>query len=525
MDLDLLLLIIYTSVCGGLLGAFTGITPGLHVNTMALMVLLGSSFLLTEVGGMLPFFQVEPSLAPVLIASLLVSAAVSHSFLDFLPSVFFGAPEESECLTMLPGHRLLLAGRGMEAVTIAAEGSLIGAMLSLVICAPLLYIGPAVSLQARLEPYMPGLMLMAIALMLMNERDQGGAEYELVAERIVLGGELPSSPPLPVDGSRDAIRGQVRADGPLVRIIEHGSNSWRLRRHRNIRPGEYLIIGTWRSRRSRWKRLAWALTVFLLSGLVGLAVLDGRSRLAGTFDGMGSSLLLPLLTGLFALPSLMASTRSGDIPAQDISARRGTDIRTSLQGSLAGLFAAWVPGVTATSGTVLAQQLARAEEEDNDDRALRFIAMTASLGTAATVFGVLALSLTGSGGTGVLVAVSDIVPTTVDMPSLSAALLLSVLTASVLGYFLTNACGARLASSLAGRSSGSISRIILAFEVLLCLVLTGLPGIAVMACCTILGMLPPQVGVSRICLTGCLLFPLCLGCFGAESLLLPYLGG
>ena len=200
-------------------------------------------------------------------------------------------------------------------------------------------------------------------------------------------------------------------------------------------------------------------------------------------------------------------------------------MRTNVQGSLAGLFAAWVPGVTATSGTVMAQQLDDHPEEDQDEGALRFIAMTAALGTAATVFGVMAFCLTGSGGTGVLVAVGDIVPDGVDVAALSAVLLLSVLISSLVSYRLTCACGRRLASSLSGRSSGAISIAILIFELALCLALTGLPGMVVLAACTVLGMLPPQVGVSRVCLTGCLLFPLILSNFGIDVLLFPLLGG
>ncbi|OPY31437.1 MAG: Tripartite tricarboxylate transporter TctA family protein [Methanomassiliicoccales archaeon PtaU1.Bin124] len=524
MDPLFLLLVFYASICGSLLGAFTGVTPGLHVNTMALLVLITSSSSLAILGGILISFEVDPSLAPVILASLLVSAAVSHSFLDFLPSVFFGAPEESECLSMLPGHRLLLAGRGLEAVTVAAEGSLIGALLSIIVCAPLLVLGPMMQLDAHIEPYIPGLMLMAVALLILNERGKG-AEFIFVVEKVSLPASLSVDPPIPSDGRKGLICGQVVKDCPLGRRVVIGMQSFVLKRHGGVGQGTFLLTGTWRSRRRRWVRPSWALLIFFLSGLVGLAVMDGRSRLTGTFDGMGTSLLLPLLTGLFALPSLLGSTDSGSIPKQDLNAKRSPGMDTSVQGSLAGLFAAWVPGVTATSGTVLAQQLSIPPDEDPDDSALRFIAMTAALGTAATVFGVLALCLTGSSGTGVLMAVTSIVPGTMDITALSSALLLAVLVASFMAYFLTGLCGRRLATSLSGRSSGPISRAILTFEVVLCLAMSGIPGMAVLIASTTLGLMPPQVGVSRVCLTGCLLLPLLLGCFGLDTSLYPFLGG
>jgi TctA family transporter len=165
VELTLLLLVLNFSLIGAALGTFTGLTPGVHVNTLALGVLLASAVLNGEVGRLLALIGSDPALAPLMLSSLLISASVVHSFLDFIPSVFFGAPDEPDSLSVLPGHRLLLQGKGLYAVVCAASGSLIGAAFSLCLCPLiLLALGPPFNAQDRLEPLVPGLLLSAAVL-------------------------------------------------------------------------------------------------------------------------------------------------------------------------------------------------------------------------------------------------------------------------------------------------------------------------------------------------------------------------
>jgi len=57
--------------------------------------------------------------------------AITHTFLDTIPSVFLGAPDESTVLSVLPGHRMLLQGKGYEAVMLTVIGSLASLILVL----------------------------------------------------------------------------------------------------------------------------------------------------------------------------------------------------------------------------------------------------------------------------------------------------------------------------------------------------------------------------------------------------------
>ena len=57
--------------------------------------------------------------------------AITHTFTDFLPSIFLGAPDEDTALSTLPGHRFLLKGKGYGAVRLTLIGSFFGLLVAL----------------------------------------------------------------------------------------------------------------------------------------------------------------------------------------------------------------------------------------------------------------------------------------------------------------------------------------------------------------------------------------------------------
>jgi putative membrane protein len=96
-------------VFGGVaLGAASGLIPGLHVNTLAL--------LLASVAPAVPG-------PPRLVGAAMLAAGVVHSFLDAVPALALGVPDPAMAATALPGHRLVVAGRGREAIRLSALGS------------------------------------------------------------------------------------------------------------------------------------------------------------------------------------------------------------------------------------------------------------------------------------------------------------------------------------------------------------------------------------------------------------------
>ena len=80
---------------GILIGIFTGLCPGIHVNMVSVILITLSPVLLT----------IAPPLA---LAAFIISLGITHSFLDTIPSIFLGAPDEDKVFSVLPGHKMLL---------------------------------------------------------------------------------------------------------------------------------------------------------------------------------------------------------------------------------------------------------------------------------------------------------------------------------------------------------------------------------------------------------------------------------
>jgi len=96
-------------ILGALAGCFTGLLPGIHVNNVVIVLLSLSPLVLSH-------FDVYQ------VTGFIIAMAVVHTFVDFIPSIFLGAPQEDSVLSVLPGHRMLLAGRGYDAVRLTVVG-------------------------------------------------------------------------------------------------------------------------------------------------------------------------------------------------------------------------------------------------------------------------------------------------------------------------------------------------------------------------------------------------------------------
>ena len=139
------------SLAGAGMGTFSGLVPGIHVNTLAAVMLASYPAMEASLSGFL-----DPQSAAVAVCCCIMSASVIHSLLDFVPSVFVGAPDSEDCVSVLPGHRLLLQGKGMAAVRSAAVGSLVGTSAAILLAIPLqwLMLSGAEGVLDRISPFM-----------------------------------------------------------------------------------------------------------------------------------------------------------------------------------------------------------------------------------------------------------------------------------------------------------------------------------------------------------------------------------
>ncbi|MDD5112376.1 MAG: tripartite tricarboxylate transporter permease, partial [Candidatus Altiarchaeota archaeon] len=146
------------ALAGSLIGTLTGLTPGLHVNTVCVIGL-----------GLYP----KLGLSTIDFGVIMVAMALTQNFIDFIPSIFTGVPEEETALSILPAHRLVIGGRAQEAVALTAYGSLLGVIYSLILLIPTLYIIPIA--YETLKGTVMYIVLAAVIVLIIREKNKAGA--------------------------------------------------------------------------------------------------------------------------------------------------------------------------------------------------------------------------------------------------------------------------------------------------------------------------------------------------------------
>lgn len=116
--------IILALTTGLLTGTITGLTPGIHINLIG--TLLISTFLLP--------------LNPLYLIIFIISMSITHTFIDFIPSIILGCPDTDTELGILPGQKLLQKGKGYEAILLTTYGSLIAIIILTIIAFPSLFL-------------------------------------------------------------------------------------------------------------------------------------------------------------------------------------------------------------------------------------------------------------------------------------------------------------------------------------------------------------------------------------------------
>ena len=152
-------LVLFAMIIGMMMGSLTGLIPGFHVNTVAMVLLT-----------LTPLF-VSYGIPLKMVAVIIISCGTVHTFVGYVPAALLGAPEDSTALALLPGHRMLLAGHAPLGVAWSARGSQLGLLLSL----PLLVVGrilfgPELGLYQDVRTQLPWILLGITLMLLYTER-------------------------------------------------------------------------------------------------------------------------------------------------------------------------------------------------------------------------------------------------------------------------------------------------------------------------------------------------------------------
>jgi len=446
-------------------GTGTGLAPGLHVNNVALVLLASRGAFEHAILSVFPTAAAAELIA--IESSFIMGTVIGHGFLDFIPSVYLGAPEEKTALSVLPGHRMLLAGDAHVAIRLASIGGLAGVALSLLLLLPVrLVLGPPLDGHERMRGAIAFVLLAIVAALVLSERER-------------------------------------RASSKF--------------------GGDYVI-----SRRSRQRLLA--LGFFLASGALGVVLLDtdwftlwNWFPFAGHPTDFGSIILFPLFTGLFGFSTLALSSRSrANVPPQRL-ARESLGLtqkrfaRGLLSGTVAGACVSWLPGLSSGAATALAQFLSRGHDDASEAAQREFMVALGAVSTATSVFTVSVLFIIDRARSGAAVAIRELnagqVPiwsVPAEPPFLLLVIALSAVVAAVASYPLALAFSRLAARWIHKIRYDVLARIVLGVLAVLLLVLAGTAGLMIAILAGVLGLGPPLAGVKRVHLMGCLVVPVVL---------------
>lgn len=392
-------LIILALLLGTMSGIITGLVPGIHVNLISLLLLSAFPYLSN--------FFTEINLAVFLISMVIV-----HSFLDFIPSVFLGAPEGDTVLSVLPGHRFLLKGRGYDALKLTVVGG-IGAAIFSIILIPIMF----VALERIYEIFSQSIVVLLIlfsCLFILKERNK-----------------------------------------------------------------------------------SWALILFLLSGVLGIIVLNGINV---------KQPLFPLLSGLFGIPVLIISTFNlNKIVKQKISKNivllnKGR-ISSYLKASLSSILVSILPGVGSAQAAIIASGFSKFENDED------FLVTIGGINTSGAIFTLTVFYLLGKVRTGVISALNQFLNINIQT---YFVLLLAALISVGFGVVLSLKLGKIFAEKISEINYKKISIMIMIIIFLIVLIITGPLGVLVLLVASSVGLLAPSLNVRRIHLMGCLVLPILL---------------
>ena len=158
----MLIQFIFASLFGIFAGTITGLIPGIHINLVATTILV----LITST----QFSTLE-------LIIFITAMAITHTFIDFIPSIFLGAPDEDTGLGVLPGHEFLLKGQGHQAIKLTTLGSSIAIILLIFIVPTFIFTIP------KIYPFierMLGIFLIWIVILLILQENKSRIKATII---------------------------------------------------------------------------------------------------------------------------------------------------------------------------------------------------------------------------------------------------------------------------------------------------------------------------------------------------------
>ncbi len=151
----MLIEVLIAIIAGIFAGSITGLIPGIHINLVASLVMAN-----------ITYFVGLPIIA---LACFISALSITHIFMDFIPSIFLGAPDDDTILAVLPGHKLLKSGEGIKAIKLMLQGAA-SAFVVFIICIPI-YILFLPSIQNFISNAIPYMLIWVSVFIIFRDRN------------------------------------------------------------------------------------------------------------------------------------------------------------------------------------------------------------------------------------------------------------------------------------------------------------------------------------------------------------------
>jgi putative membrane protein len=389
---------LFALLLGILVGTFTGLSPGIHINLVAAFLVLSID-------------KLSALNIPLLsLAIFIVAMSITHTFIDFIPSIYLGAPEEDNFLSVLPGHQLLKEGKGHEAFVLTAYGSLIA--IPIILVASPIFILFLPSLFTAIKTIIPFLLILVSLFIIFREK-------------------------------------------------------------------EFLS----------------AIIVFLLSGFLGFA----------TFSLPIKEPLLPLLSGLFGLSSLIVSLKTNSkinkqiiSPIKEITLTRSEFFKSSVVAAIAAPLCSFLPGIGSGHAAVLGSEMLKQTNK-------KFLFLVGAINTIVMGLSFVTAYSIGKTRTGSAAAILSLLKkiSTSDLVIILIAIIFSGIVAFFLGISLS-----KFASKHINKIPYSkLSFLVIGILVFVNFIFTNWLGFIVLATSSFLGIFAILSNSKRINLMGSLIIP------------------
>ncbi len=139
---------------GVIIGSLAGLLPGMHPNQIYVILI-----------SLLPLLSF---LSNQNLIAFILSVSVSNIILNYIPTIFFSIPDSNTIINVLPGHKMVLEGKGLEALYISLISGILTMLISVLLLPIFLIVIPL--LHKTVYSYIHFLLIGLVFIMAFFER-------------------------------------------------------------------------------------------------------------------------------------------------------------------------------------------------------------------------------------------------------------------------------------------------------------------------------------------------------------------